>query len=373
MRQQIISLVSFTIFYLSCAGFAGYAAAAGGTHDQAPLCWAPGSPAFKTGEDRVEKNISRAYYPPPQGQLAEFSPVVQRGVVRRVNLPPGKKLIALTFDLCEQPNEIAGYQGGIVDFLRKEHVKATFFAGGKWMLSHQDRSQQLMSDPLFEVANHTWEHRNLRLLTGEALVDEIRGASLAYERVRANLEEKQCAPSDGSAATREADKRLTLFRFPFGACAPASLDAVAKLGLQAVQWDVSSGDPEKRQSAPRMSHAVLAAVRPGSIVLFHANGRGWHTEAALPAIVAALKAKNFQFATVSELLDAGQPEFAPTCYDAKPGDADHYDRLARTLDIKFQDFKRHFSSEFEYCSKAGRYTCCVVKENLWFSRPAALR
>ena len=78
MRQQIISLVSFTIFYLSCAGFAGYAAAAGGTHDQAPLCWAPGSPAFKTGEDRVEKNISRAYYPPPQGQLAAFSPVVQR-------------------------------------------------------------------------------------------------------------------------------------------------------------------------------------------------------------------------------------------------------------------------------------------------------
>ena len=45
----------------------------------------------------------------------------------------------------------------------------------------------LMSDPLFEVANHTWEHRNLRLLTGQALVDEIRGASLAYERVRANI------------------------------------------------------------------------------------------------------------------------------------------------------------------------------------------
>jgi peptidoglycan-N-acetylglucosamine deacetylase len=351
MGRQIIAIVSLTLFYLSCAGFAGYAAAAGETHDQAPLCWAPGSLAFKTGEERIQKKISRAYYPPPQGQLAEFSPIAQRGVVRRVNLPPGKKLIALTFDLCEEPYEVAGYQGGIVDFLRKEHVKATFFAGGKWMLSHPDRSQQLMSDPLFEVANHTWEHRNLRLLSGQALVDEIRGASLAYERVRANLEEKQCMPSDGSAATREADNRLTLFRYPFGACDPASLDAVATLGLQAVQWDVSSGDPEKRLGAQRMVHAVLAAVRPGSIVLFHANGRGWHTQAALPAIVAALKAKNFQFATVSELLGAGQPEIAPTCYDAKPGDADHYDRLARRLDIKFQDFKRRFSGEVGISSR----------------------
>ena len=107
------------------------------------------------------------------------------------------KLVALTFDLCEQPSEIAGYQGGIVDFLRQNHIKATFFFGGKWMLSHRERTQQLMTDSQFEVANHTWTHRNLRNLTGSTLTDEIRNAQTAYEQVREEL----AIPSSASRRT----------------------------------------------------------------------------------------------------------------------------------------------------------------------------
>ena len=79
-----------------------------------------------------------------------------------------RKLIALTFDLCEQPGEIAGYDGAIFDYLRANGIKATFFAGGKWMRSHAERAQQLMSDPLFEMGNHSEAHRNLKLLSGSA-------------------------------------------------------------------------------------------------------------------------------------------------------------------------------------------------------------
>src|SRR5262249_13605701 len=62
--------------------------------------------------------------------------------------------------------------------------------------------------------------------------------------------------------------------------------------------------------------------QPGSIVLFHANGRGWHTDGALPGIIAALKARGYEFATVSELLAAGEPVVSATCYDSRPGDTD---------------------------------------------------
>ena len=72
-----------------------------------------------------------------------------------------------------------------------------------------------------------------------------------------------------------------------------------------------------------MTQNVLSSVRPGSIVLFHANGRGWHTEAALPGIVGALRAKGYEFVTVSELLAAGEPVMSATCYDSRPGDTDH--------------------------------------------------
>jgi hypothetical protein len=77
-------------------------------------------------------------------------------------------------------------------------------------------------------------------------------------------------------------------------------------------------------SAQAIQRQVLSNVAPGSIVLFHANGRGWHTEAALSGIIAGLKAQGYEFATVSELLAAGEPVMSATCYDSRPGDADRW-------------------------------------------------
>ncbi len=113
-------------------------------------------------------------------------------------------------------------------------------------------------------------------------------------------------------------------RFPFGACSPAALNEVAQQGLLPIQWDVSSGDPTFGHSARAIERQVLANVTPGSIVLFHANGRGWHTEGALPGIIAALKAQGYEFATVSELLAAGEPVMTATCYDSRPNDTDRW-------------------------------------------------
>src|SRR6185369_10560821 len=134
--------------------------------------------------------------PPSEGMPPEVkgaAPEGAPGAVRRVELPAGRKLIALTFDLCEQPGEIAGYDGAIIDYLRREGVKATFFAGGKWMRSHEARTQQLMGDPLFEIGNHSEAHRNLRLLTGAKLTAEVAGPQRAYEAIRAKLAQMQCA------------------------------------------------------------------------------------------------------------------------------------------------------------------------------------
>jgi hypothetical protein len=53
--------------------------------------------------------------------------------------------IAFTFDLCEQPYEVAGYDGAVVDVLREYAVRATFFGGGKWITTHPQRARQLIS------------------------------------------------------------------------------------------------------------------------------------------------------------------------------------------------------------------------------------
>jgi peptidoglycan/xylan/chitin deacetylase (PgdA/CDA1 family) len=318
-RNRIVPAAFCALFFL--AGPRAFAETA------APLCWTQAALAYHKGDELVQKRVSAAVVNPPRRTPVEFSPARgTRGVIRRVKLPPGKKLVALTFDLCETHYEIAGYQGGIVDYLRENNVKATFFAGGKWLLTHRDRAEQLMSDSLFEVANHSWEHQNLRRLAGPALKAEIENAQLAYEEVRAGLEAKQCIARDAATfAAERAPKRMNYLRFPYGACNPASLEAVAEQGLIAIQWDVAAGDPAPGEGAAQMARVVLASVQPGSIVIFHANGRGWHTDAALPKIVSELKAQGYEFVTIAELLAAGEPEVASTCFNLRPGDTNIYD------------------------------------------------
>src|SRR5262249_10481614 len=164
---------------------------------------------------------------------------------------------------------------------------------------HKPRAQQLLSDPLFEIGTHGWAHRNTRLLRGSDLQKEILAPSAAYAAIRSELSQAQCAVPMRSAVSAIPD-RPSLFRFPFGACNAESLAAVADGGLIAVQWDVATGDPSPHQSARAIADAMIRGARPGSIIVSHANGRGYHTGEALPLAIPALRAKGFEFVTDSE-------------------------------------------------------------------------
>lgn len=292
--------------------------------DKSAVCWTPQALAARAEERAPRKKIHDFDRLVSTRTLAPFEPAPGnlRGSIRRVALPAGKKLLALTFDLCEQPGEVAGYDGAIVDYLRAQNIKATFFAGGKWLASHEERALQLMADPLFEIGSHGWGHLNTRGLDPESLAREIEGPQRAYEILREHLGSLQCRPT----AKADIPSRVALFRFPFGACDATAMAAVNGAGLLAIQWDVATADPSPGQSAAAIASAMLRA-KPGSIVIGHANGRGFHTAEALPLAIPKLQAAGFEFVTVSELLAAGTPVIAETCYNARPGDTDQYGKL----------------------------------------------
>jgi peptidoglycan-N-acetylglucosamine deacetylase len=127
-------------------------------------CWSAEALSGQPGE----KSIRHAAYDPsiePAGAAVTLPalPANRRGSIRSVRLPRGERLVALTFDLCENGNEISGYDADIIDTLRRLEVKATFFPSGKWLLDHKERAEQLIADPLFQVGSHSWTHRNFRL------------------------------------------------------------------------------------------------------------------------------------------------------------------------------------------------------------------
>ena len=321
--------VKTKIFVLIGAALIGTTTCANGADRGAihAACFTPASLAATAGEIKPVRGASGSQIGPPVVQLGDPIPLPPnlRGAIRRVELPKGRKLIALTLDLCEQPGEVAGYDGPIIDYLRATGTQATLFTGGKWLMSHGNRAQQLLSDPLFEIGGHGWAHRNVRTLSGAALVDELVNPHRAYRRVRADLGAKSCTVGAGGLAS--VPDRITLHRFAYGACNPAALQAAADNGLASVQWDVSTGDPAASQSAHAIADAMLRNTRPGSIIIAHANGRGHHTAEALPLAIPKLKAMGYEFVTVSALLAAGKPVISDTCYDSRPGDTDKYDFL----------------------------------------------
>jgi peptidoglycan/xylan/chitin deacetylase (PgdA/CDA1 family) len=282
-------------------------------------------------DDRRVTRLKRPDRQPPQcpSPRSLLPPLAEerRGSIRRVQPFDGRKIVALTFDLCERADDVAGYDRDVVNVLRAHGAAATFFAGGKWMRSHPDKTMQLMADPLFELGNHAWTHGNFRVIDAAKAFREIDWPQAQYELLREELAERAAAQGVPTETIGRIPDVPRLFRFPYGTCSPQALDRVAVRGLAAIQWDVVSGDPDRSISARALARQVVNGVRPGSIVVLHANGRGWKTAEALPIILETLAGRGYAFVTVSQLLDQGTPIVADDCYETRPGDNRRYDRL----------------------------------------------
>lgn len=288
--------------------------------------------AQRPGEKKLDKTNKLAFLAVPQ----RLQPTANnynvekryRRSIRSVDTG-GRKLIALGFDICEKNNDFTGYDGGIIDFLRANKVKATLYMSGKWMATHPERSMQLIADPLFEKGNHAWTHGNFRVLAADQIDDQIYYTEAQYELLREELLAMDCSTQLGSEEAARIPPRMMTFRFPYGTCNADALERVNGAGLPAVQWDTVTADPARGQTAAAISD-VLVNAKPGAIVVMHANGRGWNTAKALRTAIPELKRRGFEFVTVAELLQMGEPVASDNCYERKPGDNKHYDRIFGT-------------------------------------------
>jgi peptidoglycan/xylan/chitin deacetylase (PgdA/CDA1 family) len=132
-----------------------------------------------------------------------------------------------------------------------------------------------------EIGNHSWDHRRL---AGQPLK--------AFRQLRAT----------SRAVSREAGVRPAFFRPPYRALGGGLIQAARLAGLTTLTWDVDSRDWELG-GAEAIYEEVVAAVRPGSIVLMHdGGGRRQHTLEALALIVPALRERGYDLVTTSRLL-----------------------------------------------------------------------
>jgi peptidoglycan/xylan/chitin deacetylase (PgdA/CDA1 family) len=199
--------------------------------------------------------------------------------------PAACHALAFTFDLCPV-REGRGFDAPLVKFLIDHRVHATFFASGPWIAAHDAEMHELIAHPFFEIGTHGQMHAHLPQLNAAEQAVEIRGPVATLARRYA--------------------VRATLFRPPYGEYDEESIRQAEAAGQTVVTWSVVSGDPDPKLSPKSIEADVISRVRNGSVIIFHANGRGWHDDEVVPAVYQALvEAKHFAADTVSELRACG--------------------------------------------------------------------
>lgn len=193
---------------------------------------------------------------------------------------PSKRLAALTFDDGPDTN----YTPQILDILRKEGVKATFFIVGVRAQQHPDAVKRIKAEG-HAIGNHSWDHPDLDKLNSAQIKDELDKTERILDTI--------------------VGYNPGIFRPPYGAADTKVIQQVASMGYKIIDWSVDTRDWAGTPTTQIMNY-VKEEFHPGGIILQHcAGGKGEdlsNTVKALPEIISLLKGQGYGFVTVPQLL-----------------------------------------------------------------------
>ncbi len=197
---------------------------------------------------------------------------------------PSDGTVALTFD--DAPDN--HFTPMILDVLKKEGIRATFFVVGSRAMKHPEIMQRIVAEG-HVIGNHSYDHANLPKLTDAAFREQITKTD------RVIKEYTGYTPS--------------YIRPPYGNISEEQLKWLASHHRKVVNWNVDSVD-WKGLNVDEVCANVLPFTKAGSIILQHSGGgKGENllgTVEALPHIIAAVREKGLSFATVAEMIPLRQ-------------------------------------------------------------------
>jgi peptidoglycan/xylan/chitin deacetylase (PgdA/CDA1 family) len=199
-------------------------------------------------------------------------------------LPTAHKVVALTFDAG---GDAAGVPS-ILATLASTGTPATFFLTGRWVARYPEQARAIAARGT--LGNHTQTHPDLTSLSDQAVRREITTAQARILEVTGR------------------DAR-PLFRFPYGASGPRTIEIANVLGYGAIRWTVDTlgwKGTSGGQSVATVLRRVLGELRPGAIVLLHVGAnpqdRSTLDADALPTLIRELRGRGYGFVTVAQYL-----------------------------------------------------------------------
>lgn len=195
--------------------------------------------------------------------------------------PSNMNEVALTFD--DGPDTI--FTPKILDILKQNNIKATFFIVGTRAQAHPEIVKRILNEG-HAIGNHSWDHPDLDLMSSDNVKSEIQKTDdILFSIIGYH-------PS--------------IVRPPYGAANKGVIKEISSMGYKIIDWSVDTLDWAGTPTNIIMNN-VKKELRPGAIILQHSSGgkRGnlSNTVAALPEIIQYLKSGGYKFVKIPELLN----------------------------------------------------------------------
>lgn len=196
-------------------------------------------------------------------------PIIKRLFSNQVwDIPNSENKIYLTFDDGPIP-EITEW---VLEILKKNNIKATFFCLGNNIQKHPEIFNKVINNG-HSIANHTYNHKNGWKTTTAHYLQNVELCQNLFLNLRSKI-----------------------FRPPYGKIKPSQSKKLRKLGYKIIMWDILTADFDEKVSKEKCLENATQKVTSGSIIVFHDSVKAFQNlKYALPKTIQILKEKGFLF------------------------------------------------------------------------------
>ncbi|MGL4567557.1 MAG: polysaccharide deacetylase family protein [Fusobacteriaceae bacterium] len=189
-----------------------------------------------------------------------------------------KKLLALTFD--DGPNDSSLLK--ILELLKEQEIKASFFFIGSYIKKYPEETIKAFDEGHL-VLNHTYAHSNFKNSSEDEIFFEI---------------------SKGNQIIKDViGKKPKMYRPPYGVVTKSELQALGRLDMNLIGWNVDSRDWSKHETLNSVIEISKGQIKSGSIILMHTQPGKMRTYEALKILIPYLKKEGYTFVKLDELLN----------------------------------------------------------------------
>jgi len=182
--------------------------------------------------------------------------------------------VFLTFDMCPT-DEI---DQDVIEYLIQNQISATFFVNVRWFLQNKNKDLSFLNNPLFTIGGHGYDHIDPMKQSENEQIKDIQDCLEFWKGL---------------------NKTIKWYRVPHGHPTETVLNFFENNNLRCASWEGPVFDKQSKYTKYDPNEAakiyIENSLKPGDILIMHANGEGKNTIDLLKMVVTKCQSKGFNF------------------------------------------------------------------------------